>query len=594
MAKTEIYALIETQEDFKNYYDNFKKARMNGEDTDFVLSPDFDINIIYSPNITNFEPAYHAYISMLAKNTAEVYKKEEVAEIVNKILDSVKNKWTWKTGGIYSQDVLNNEVLENGANSVIAFLQGFLFVNNSILLDKKNPNQFSKYITPENQVIFNMVSGFKHDYNFSEMQFENLRMIESVLPREKNEYLLTSNEKKLMEKFNHDFYPRKVDYKKIFPDAKKPELLYDLRRGKIDAYMAMQQMDKDDYKFILPSRDFVDLAPDRLYELMSKPGLNWSTAQVRSFMNLIIDKAQPTRKWLDDIMRVMYANKAIFMTQTEDNLNLWVKIESKYRELLNLDRDYVTGIKIELEKARRTLQQNAEDIGTLVKKHDLLQRQNIEFNQLNKEVEMLRDHDKDETDYFYFQAGAVLEALNMFYSQGVAVELEIPEKPWRLFAFDKERKFYNQLVDVINKTNKYVKKSVEERNKVFGEHEFHMYEKLADVTNIIKSNDREGEKANRYIAENENVEMFSLGYVDKEIEKQKTAKTQRYDAAKAKMKEKGIITGQKSGVVKADSIAKQTRIKNKMEQLRTNKAYKGMSEEQLRAVATNILYSKEK
>ena len=46
--------------------------------------------------------------------------------------------------------------------------------------------------------------------------------------------------------------------------------------------------------------------------------------------------------------------------------------------------------------------------------------------------------------------------------------------------------------------------------------------------------------------------------------------------------------------VRADEIAKQTRINNKVAQLRTKKSYSDMSYEQLQAIAINIVYGKKR
>lgn len=590
MVKKENYVLIKTQADFERESNNFSRMSYErAKDARYALAPDFDVNIIWSKR--QHIMFYPDYISRLIEGTLETMKKDEAAEFFNKIMISIRNR----EGYYFSPENLKKLLVNTDRNSVLLFLQAFYFSRDKFLKDKNDSGKFNKAVTPDNQVLFNIIGETAMgtlEYNFSGMPFEDIKMVESVLPREKDEWRMTANQKKLVEKFNHDFHV--VDVKKLFPGAKDPQGLYDLHRGKVNPVYVMSSMDKDDYRFIRPSWDFKDLDPHTLYDFMSKRGLRWSSAQVNAFMNMIVDKAKPTREWLSDILKVINANEHIFLKQTEDNFKLWVKIESKFADVIKFEKEAVADIKEQLEKSRN-------DIEKLSKKHHvMMQRKEFiekEYYLLGRLLDMASKLEVASNDgYFKKHAKNIEEYLNNFKYHGKNVQIEIPEKPWRLFAFEQEKKLYGNLVDLIINFNDFVKKSIDERIKLFGEYEFGLGNKNNETDKRMYELGNEISDFNYKIRTFENHKKIYEAdlEVEKHITGQKQAKQERFDAAKKKMQEKGIVFGQKSGVVLVDKKIRDDKIKAKMDQMKKSGKYEDLTPEKMLEIAKKIVVAERK
>ncbi len=592
MAKKDDYILIKTKADFERESNNYMRmVYERANDVKYALAPDFDVNIIWSKNITPHNIFYPDYIFRLIEGTLETMKKDEAAEFFNKIMTNIRSR----EGYNFSPENLKKRLVGTDENSVTLFLQAFYYSRYRFLKDKNDSGKFNKAVIPDNQVLFNIIGEAAMgtlEYNFSGRPFEDMKMVESVLPKEKDEWRMTANQKKLVEKFNRDFHV--VDVKKLFPGAKDPQGLYDLRRGKIPAWRVFfEKLDREDFKFIRPTQDLADLDAPSLYELMSMPGLRWDAVQVRAIMNMIVDKADAS--YFDEIIKVINANKHIFLTESEDNLKLWVKIESKFADQINKSREYATGIKKSLEQARADLQNSNKSFSDLRYKYGYLNDELTFIRSISSRAALLKS--KPDNDRFFAKhALMVLDALRDFELDGTVQKIAIPDKPWKLFAFDKEKKLYAELVDIIVSYNEKIKNFMDSRIKVFGEYKFSRESKKhqleTELNNIKEIANKAGDTLRIYQNWDEKA---ASGFVAQEnIDKQKAAKQKRFDAAKKKMQEKGIVRGQKSGVVRADEIAKQTRINNKVAQLRTKKSYSDMSDEQLQAIAINIVYGKKR
>lgn len=592
MAKKDNYVLIKTKADFERESNNFMRMtyeRAGG--AKYALAPDFDVNIIWSKNITPHNIFYPDYISRLIEGTLETMKKEEAAEFFNKIMTSIRSC----EGYYFSPENLKKRLVNTDENSVTLFLQAFYYSRDKFLKDKNDSGKFNKAVIPDNQVLFNIIGEAAMgtlEYNFSGRPFEDMKMIESVLPKEKDEWRMTANQKKLIEKFNRDF--NVVDVKKLFPGAKDPQGLYDLRRGKIRGWRPfLEKLDRDDFKFIRPAQDFADTDVRNLYDLMSMPGLRWNEVQVRAIMNMIIDKADAS--YFEEIIKVINTNKHIFLTQTEDNLKLWVKIENKFANEIKKSKDYASGVKAALDKAKTNIEENGKSYKDVKAKVDYLDGEKNLMEAVVAKAEKLKNL-PDNNGFFAKQAKLVINAVNSFAEDGSVCEIPIPDKPWKLFAFDKEKKLYEQLLDAINSYNALVKGATDRRAELFGDIKFSHYTKRNELIDILRTLQRQTYQSDAEIKRYAGWrESDAAGIIAQEnIDMQKAAKQKRFDAAKKKMQEKGIVRGQKSGVVRADEIAKQTRINNKVAQLRTKKAYADMPDEQLQMIATNIVFGKKR
>lgn len=119
MAKKDAYILIKTQADFERESNNFfRMTYERANDVKYALAPDFDVNIIWSKNITQHNVFYPDYISKLIKCTLETMKKDEAVEFFNKIMISIRNR----VGYYFSSENLEKSLVDN---SVLLFLQGF-------------------------------------------------------------------------------------------------------------------------------------------------------------------------------------------------------------------------------------------------------------------------------------------------------------------------------------------------------------------------------------------------------------------------------------------------------------------------------------
>lgn len=596
MAKKDNFVLIKTKEDFKKSYDEYINRNFGVPGKEYALAPDFDADLIWMMEPDMYLAAYSNFIEEMIKNTEAISTRAQMVEYFNRIMKSFRNTLTYRVAftGINPESI--KQLVATGRrqdNSVRKFLQPFVYSSN-IIMDKNSRDTFNKAVTPDSQVLFNLTGiGSPLHYNFSGARLEDQHVANMALPKE-NQPNFTRDERVLQEKYNQDFNKHVVDVKKLFPGAKNPQLLYDLRRGKINPHTAMLDMDKDDYKFIVPSQDFIALEPYRLYELMSKPGLNWSPTQVRSIMNLIIDKAEPTKSWLGDIVKVVNTNKHIFLTQSEDNLKLWVKIESKFAEVIKSEKDYVAGIKKELEEARAENKKHSDEFKIMVPQESELKKELHEMQELERILKWLAAN-TDNNGYFKKHANDLLQKLEQFKKTGESIKVEIPEKPWRLFAFEKEKKLYGTLVGIINRFNKYVDTSIDERIVLFSEHQFDFAEKLRNLSEKIRQTENQMRLNEDEIRWRSKVEDNNSGVaIDGYITEQRQAKQKRFETARVKMQEKGFVPGQKSGVVLVDKKIRDDKIKAKLEQMKKSGKYEHVPPEKLLEIAKNIVVGKRK
>lgn len=604
MVKKDDYILVKTQADFEKNIEVFKNALFEGRKLKIALAPDFDAGIIWTKNFAQFDRFYANYVYRLIEGTAEIYTKEKQADVFNKIVDEVRNAW-WRQSTAYSQYVLLKDVLKKGDNSAVLFIQAYQYgdrSSKSLIRDKKDTNKFSKYVTPDNQVVLNQMEGYFSwlKYNFSGLPFSNnfMSLIEGLLPKEKDLSKMSESDRMLVEKYYREFKgTRLVDVKKLFPGAKDPQGLDDLRRGIIPAWRVFfENLDREDFKFIRPAWDLANLDAHNLYELMSMPGLRWNAAQVRAIMNMIIDKADAS--YFDEIIKVINTNKHIFLTQTEDNLKLWRKIEDKFADQIERSREYATGVKKSLEQARVDLQNSNESLSDLRYKSGYLDDELWFVRSISGRAGELKSK-PDNNRFFAKHALVVLDALRDFELDGTVQQIAIPDKPWKLFAFDNEKKLYAELVDIIVSYNEKIKNFMDNRIKIFGEYKFGRAFKKQLLESKIKDFTVQANKAGSTLRTYQGFdEKTAPGFIAQEnIDAQKAAKQKRFDAAKKKMQEKsieGFVPGKKSGAVRADEIAKQTRINNKVAQLRTKKEMADMSDEQLQAIAANMLFGKKR
>lgn len=597
MAKKDNYVLIKTKEDFKKAYNEYFNMDIRVAGKQYALAPDFDDDLIWIQEPENYLNIYATFISELIRNTEKISTRAQMVEYFNKMMRSFRETLVYRAAftGINPESI--RKVVGTGKrndNSVRKFLQPFVY-SSGIIFDKKDKDTFNKGVLPDSQVLFNMTNIYSPlHYNFSGARLQDSYVASMALPKE-NQPNFTRDERVLQEKYNQDFNKHVVDVKKLFPGAKNPQLLYDMRRGKINPRTAMLDMDKDDYKFIVPSQDFIALEPYSLYEFMSKPGLNWSPAQVRSIMIMIVDKAEPTKAWLADILKVINTNKHIFLTQpTYDNFKLWVKIESKFAEVIKSEKDYVAGVKKVLEEARAENKKHSDEFIIMIPQEKELKKELYEIQELERILKGLATN-TDSNGYFKKHANDLLQNLELFKKTGENIKIEIPEKPWRLFAFEKEKKLYETLVDMVNRFNRFVNSSIDERIVLFGEHRFDFTDKYRKLSEKIRQTESQMRLNEDEIRWRSKVEDNNSGVaIDGYIKEQRQAKQKRFETARVKMQEKGFVPGQKSGVVLVDKKIRDEKIKAKLEQMKKSGKYENVPPEKLLEIATKIVVGKRK
>jgi len=595
MAEKNNLKYIKTASDLNHLYD-FDKEALFKDDT-YVLAPDFDLDIfINAPTYESTDPGARRFYQKLMDNTLKSLNKKQKDEFANRLADSLKNYWdlVYRFGGA---EKWNGEELQKRAEYT-PFAVLFEHASRRDLFSDE-AFAFKKSISPDNQVLLNK-SGFMkwggYNYNFSNQRFEDVKLIMPFIPRQN--WGLCGDDKLLAEKFEKDF-GRAFNPKDAFKDAKHPDVLFELRSGKIHPTLAMPKLDSSDLKYIIPKHDFMDLDSGQIYDLLSLRNVRWDQWQVASMMEMIVDKVPDVDNtaYLNQIMEIITVNNQLFLKNTENNHKLWLKIEDKFKDAAQKNKEYKETLKVSIEKLRADIEKENASLDNLIRKRNYLEYSEKRKNEtLQAKMENIRDFGGD---YYKNNSEVIKKALDNVLN-GKFEKLADPEKPWKLFGFDKEKKQYEELLGLIKSVNMYIEFVKDMRDKEFGQHEFNSWSMQSKLQNDISKKQQKINSDEYDIQYNESIisARKPIESVKEKADMQKDAKKARMENYQKKLKEKGVVLGQKSGVVKADEKARailyNKAVRGIMKKLRTTHANANKSEEELMTIAKKVLAENQK
>ena len=565
------------------------------KDETYVLAPDFDLNMFANSSIYNqADPNSRRFYQKLIDNTLKSLNKKQTDEFANRLADSLKNYWdlVYRFGGA---EKWNGEELKKRAE----YTPFGVLIDHALrrgLFSDENL-KFKKSISPDNQVLLNNSGffGWGFYYNFTGQRFEDIKLITPFIPRQ-NAYLY-GNDEMLFNKFEKDF-GRKFNFNIAFKDAEHPDVLFELRSGKIHPTLAMQKLKNSDLKYIIPKHDFKDLSISEVYDILSARNIRWEQWQVMSMMNLIVDKVPDVDNggYLDQILSIINVNSQLFLKDTNDNHKLWLKIEDKFRAHIDRSKEYTETLKRKIEKLRSDIKANESDINDLKRKLNVLDEERNSFVGLERRISSISDF---RTDYYNHQVKVIQDALHNADS-GKYEKVSVPEKPWKVFGWEKEKKQYEELLSVIEQLNNHIDLYKEKRDETFGEHDFKLTTKSNQLYAKIGQKNEQNRDNLYALRDDEPMVRGKRAHdiVQENVDKQKNAKKARMEKAQASLREKGVVLGQKSGVIEADKKAKKIiydkAIEEIMRKLRATPSNARMSEEDLMKIAKRLVAEKQK
>lgn len=595
MAENKGLRYIKTSSDLNHLYDFEKEALFRDEK--YVLAPDFDLDIFsYGPSYKSTDTNAARFYQKLIDNTLKSLNKKQMDEFANRLADSLKNYWNlvYRFGGAEKWNAADFQkraqytpytvIINHAARRGLFSEEGFMF---------------KKAISPDNQVLLNN-SGFlgivdNYDYNFSGQRMEDKQLVIPFIPKQTS--YLYGNNKALYEKFIKDF-GQKFNFNVAFKGAANPDVLFDLRSGKIHPTVAMPLLSSTDYKYIIPKQDFKDLSISEIYDILSARNVRWEQWQVMSMMDMMVDKVPDVNngEYLNEILNIVNVNRQLFLKDTNDNYKLWLKIEDKFRNHIDKSKEYIENLRGRIEKLRAEIKANESDIQVINDKLRALNEEKSNFINLERRMSDVSDYG---TDYYKRNAKAVQTALNNAFN-GKYERLSAPEKPWKIFGWDKEKKQYEELLVLIDLVNNYIDSNKEKRDEIFGRHDFNLTQMHNELRGHINQRNSENYDKETYLlkAKSKVGARQIHDVIQENIDKQKTAKKNRMEKAKTKLKEKGVVFGQKSGVVVADKNAEKiifdNAVEKMMKKLRATPANAKKSDKELMEIAKRLVSEKQR
>ena len=604
MAENKKLKYIKTAQDLSEFNTSIKeyinRGKSYSELMDYVIDPDFDLDLFYKSQgyDAKSDDFYNMYFNLVS-NTISGLNKKQKDEFANRLGDSLKSYWdlVYMFGGAekWNRDDLQKRAKYSPYNIVFhAADKRDLFRDEAFL--------FKKTISPDNQVLLRN-SGFvnPYEYNFSNQRMQDSKISMPFLPKG-NTHGLYGNDKHLFEKFQKDF-GRAFDPKTAFKNAQHPDVLFDLRSGKIQPSVAMSELNSSDFKYIIPKNDFKDLSASEIYDILSARDVRWEQWQVASMMEMIVDKSPDVNneEYLNQIMEIIVVNNQLFLKQTENNHKLWLKIEDKFKNIVQQNKAYEQNLKDSIEKLRTEIKEKESDLESLKKMLSVLRDEKESYVSLERQLESFSHRGGD----FIKNNVPVIKRNIDNTVNGKFDSMALPEKPWKIIAFPKEKKEYEELCALIanvNRRNAYRKNC---RDNTFGEHEFNLTAKMNELG--LKQRDIEFERSTRATVLNQqslnqrsfyNSAKRISDNLEKNVGEQKNAKADRMQQAREKLKEKGVVLGQKSGVIEADKKAEKIifdkAVEKMMKKLRATPANAKKSDKELMEIAKRLVSEKQK
>ena len=583
---------IKTASDLNKYYEHYIKDKINIDN--IVFAPDMDNRIFWTVNINPNSDKTIVFFTQLVYNTIDNNTAQENLAFANRLGEILKEYWNMAYGFTYGR--WNAADLKKRAEYT-PFDIIFYKASQRGLFGRDL--EFHKSIPPEIQILLEK-SGLlftSHDYNFSSQRLEDKEFIMTVLPKQNGYEYLSTNDKKLLEKFEHDF-GKSFNPKTAFRGAKNPDVLYEIRSGRINPILGLEKLTQDDARFIIPRNDFKSLSPDDIYNILTTRKFQWEPWQVYSLMQLMIDKVpnENNEAYYHQMTSFLEKNP-FFLKPTSDNHKLWMRFSDKFENSINK------------EKSRHNeLIKKMADLETQIRDKEYarqplaaqIQRLTTETNNANALREKAKRILSFNTEYFNKHGNLILDTLDNATQQGHYQELKTPVKPWKLFGFDKEKKQYQALLDLVSQVNLFLDIAPEIRDDAFGTHKFNAKEKLQELSNADFKlyNDittLSGQKNNYNFAVSS---LQTYEVIKENLNKQTAAKKARMDKATQKLKAHGVKFGEKSGVVladkKAEKILLDRAIEKMMEKLRKTPANAKKSDQELMEIAIRLVKEKQK
>lgn len=555
--------VVKTHKDFTNAC-----WEADARPIDWILAPDFDAEVMTGAMNGNDE---FKVWGALVQNTWKSMSAKEQKNFINYILDLLRAA---RAG--YGYD-------KHKVARVLEFMGGVM----------QNNGEFFKHITPDNQVFVNhtlRVAGYKTKlkYNFSGARLTDKELAWSELVGSKDE--------QLQKKYNEDLGKVEVKPEELFKGATNPQYLYNMRIGLLSPQSALIRMSQKDMQFIVPSQDFKNLEPDMLYSIMTNSNYSWNGWQVRSMMEMIVDKApENDTKFLYEAMQIINANGNVFLTENEDNYKLWLKIDQKYGAMIKAGKEDFAQVKARIDEIKANQKQNNNDLNKVKEKFDYIDSELRKWDSYERSADALKKT-KVKAD-----AEAVLQEIREFRISGqVTQDLKQPQKTWKIFATSNEKSDYEKICALVNDVKDFQKMSIEKRMELFGKHKFdlwRMYDELYVKKRKLEDLQQEfGDEIYRQESRRLRSNRSEIIASDN-IDKQKDAKSKRIDKAREKLKEKGVVLGQKSGVVKVDKIVEireyERALKKKIDEIRAMPGNKGKSSREIEIIAIKALKNKQ-
>ena len=554
---------------YQDFLEAGKDIISTGNAGTWSLAPDFDMTIMSNAMRGNDE---FKVWGALVQNTWKSMSAKEQKNFINYILSTIES-----LRGFIGYD-----------KHKVAFVLGFL---SGVM---QNNGEFFKYITPDNQVFVNnaldSVGEITFKYNFSGARFTD--KVKDLVWSE----LINRNDAQLKEKFYNDLGKVEVKPEDLFKGATNPQYLYNMRIGLLDPQSALIRMSRKDMQFIVPRQDFKNLEPDMLYSIMTDSNYSWNGWQVRSMMEMIVDKApENDTKFLYEVMQIINANGNVFLTENEDNYKLWLKIEQKYGAMIKAGKEDFAQVKARIDEMKANQKQNNNDLNKVKEKFDYIDSELRKWDSYERSVDALKKT-KVKAD-----AEAVLQEIREFRVTGqVTQDLKQPQKTWKIFATSNEKADYEKICALVNDVKDFQKKSIEKRMELFGKHKFdlwRMHDELYAKKRKLEDLQQEfGDEIYRQESRRLRSNRSEIIASDN-IDKQKDAKSKRIDKAREKLKEKGVVLGQKSGVVKVDKIVEireyERALKKMIKIIRATPSNKGKSDREIEIIAIKALKNKQ-
>ena len=169
-----------------------------------------------------------------------------------------------------------------------------------------------------------------------------------------------------------------------------------------------------------------------------------------------------------------------------------------------------------------------------------------------------------------------------------------------MFGFDKEKKQYQELLDLVAQTNEFLDTARENRDNTFGEHNFRAIDKQNKLSRQQYQISQDISTLSKNIENDEFHSRFTPKYekIKEALDKQTTSKKARMEKAAETLKTRGVKFGEKSGVVLADKNAEKIlfnrAIEKTMEKLRKTPANAKKSDQELMEIAIRLVKEKQK